>query len=76
MSKMKDLQGEERAKFGQLINSIKMDITEKVEEKRKDLEEKKLQEKLAKDVIDFTLPSSDYTKGSKHPFNLIVDEVS
>ena len=76
MSKMKDLQGEERAKFGQLINSIKMDITEKVEEKRKDLEEKKLQEKLAKEVIDFTLPSSDYTKGSKHPFNLIVDEVS
>ena len=38
MSKMKDLQGEERAKFGQLINSIKMDITEKVEEKRKDLD--------------------------------------
>ena len=76
MSKMKDLQGEERAKFGQLINSIKVDITEKVEEKRKALEEKKLQEKLAKEVIDFTLPSSDYSKGSKHPFNLIVDEVS
>ena len=48
MSKMKDLQGEERAKFGQLINSIKVDITEKLEEKRKALEEKKLQEKLAK----------------------------
>ena len=58
MSKMKDLQGEERAKFGQLINSIKMDITEKVEEARKVLEEKKLQEKLAKEVVDFTLPSS------------------
>ena len=76
MSKMKDLQGEERAKFGQLINSIKMDITQKVEETRLALEEKKLQEKLAKEVVDFTLPSSDYTKGSKHPFNLIVDEVS
>ena len=76
MSKMKDLQGEERAKFGQLINSIKMDITQKVEETRIALEEKKLQEKLAKEVIDFTLPSTDYTKGSKHPFNLIVDEVS
>lgn len=76
MSKMKDLQGEDRAKFGQLINSIKMDITEKVEEARKELEEKKLQEKLAKEVVDFTLPSSNYTKGSKHPFNLIVDEVS
>lgn len=76
MSKMKDLQGEDRAKFGQLINSIKVDITEKLEEKRKALEEKKLQEKLAKEVIDFTLPSADYSKGSKHPFNLIVDEVS
>ena len=76
MAQMKNLQGEERAKFGQLINSIKMDITEKVEEARKALEEKKLQEKLLKEVVDFTLPSSDYTKGSKHPFNLIVDEVS
>ncbi len=76
MSQMKNLQGEERAKFGQLINNIKMDITNKIEEVRLALEEKKLQEKLAKEVIDFTLPSSDYTKGSKHPFNLIVDEVS
>ena len=47
MSQMKNLQGEERAKFGQLINNIKMDITNKIEEVRLALEEKKLQEKLA-----------------------------
>lgn len=76
MSHMKDLVGEERIKFGQAINSIKNDITNKIETKRKDLEEKRLQEQLEKEVIDFTLPSVEVAKGSKHPFQLIVDEVN
>ncbi len=76
MSHMKDLVGEERIKFGQVINSIKDDITNKIETKRKDLEEKRLQEQLEKEVIDFTLPSVEVAKGSKHPFQLIVDEVN
>lgn len=76
MSHMKDLVGEERIKFGQVINSIKNDITNKIETKRKDLEEKRLQEQLEKEVIDFTLPSVEVAKGSKHPFQLIVDEVN
>ena len=76
MSHMKDLVGEERIKFGQVINSIKNDITNNIETKRKDLEEKRLQEQLEKEVIDFTLPSVEVAKGSKHPFQLIVDEVN
>ena len=76
MSHMKDLIGDERIKFGQTINTIKNDITEKVEAKRNVLEEKRLQKQLEKEVIDFTLPSVDVAKGSKHPFQLIVDEVS
>lgn len=76
MSHMKDLLGDERIKFGQTINTIKNDITEKVEAKRNVLEEKRLQKQLEKEVIDFTLPSVDVAKGSKHPFQLIVDEVS
>ena len=76
MSHMKELQGEERAKFGQKINSIKNDITERLEEKRKALEEKKLKEQLEKEVIDFTLPSTSYGAGTKHPFQLVIDQVS
>lgn len=76
MSHMKDLQGQERAAFGQKINSIKNEISEKIDAKKKALEEKKLQEQLEKEVIDFTLPASDVGLGSKHPFQIIVDQIS
>ena len=60
MSKMKELKGEEKSKFGQNIK----------------LEKKALDEKLKKEVIDITLPSVGLSRGSKHLFNSIVDEVS
>ncbi|MGN1296107.1 MAG: phenylalanine--tRNA ligase subunit alpha [Bacilli bacterium] len=75
MSKMKELSPEERASFGQLINNIKNDLTQKIESKRNELEEKKLQEKLMNEVIDFTEPNTTFEKGSKHPFNAVVDQV-
>ena len=75
MSKMIDLSPNERASFGQLINKIKSELTEKIENKRKEVEEKELQEKLMKEVIDFTEPNTTFKKGSKHPFNAVVDQV-
>lgn len=76
MSHMKDLAGEERAKFGQLINSVKQDIANNIENKKKLIEEKNLEEKLLKEVIDITLPSNNYDKGTKHLFQRVIDEVS
>ena len=75
MSKMRDLSPDERVSFGQLINKIKSELTEKIENKRKEVEEKELQEKLMKEVIDFTEPNTTFKKGSKHPFNAVVDQV-
>lgn len=68
MGKMKELTGEEKASFGQMINSIKNDIAAHLEEKRKVIEAQKLDEQLKKEVIDYTLPPKNYRKGSKHPF--------
>ncbi len=76
MSKMKDLSSDERISFGQLMNSIKEDISHKLEDKKAALEEEKLKAKLEKEVIDFTLPGKNYMRGSKHPFSAIVDQVS
>ena len=75
MSKMRDLSPDERASFGQLIKKIKSELTEKIENKRKEVEEKELQGKLMKEVIDFTEPNTTFKKGSKHPFNAVVDQV-
>ena len=76
MSHMRNLSGDERIQFGQLINSIKEDISNKIEEKKSVLEEEKIKAKLDSEIIDFTLPGKSYSRGSKHPFNAIVDQVS
>lgn len=76
MSHMKDLAGEERAKFGQLMNSVKQEITSSIEAKKKALEEKALEEKLKKEVIDISLPGTNQEKGTKHLFQRVIDEVS
>ena len=59
MSKMKELQGEEKISFGQKINSIKNELTLKLEEKRTLLEEAKLQQKLQDEVIDIITDYAD-----------------
>ena len=75
MAKMKELQGEEKISFGQKINSIKNELTLKLEEKRTLLEEAKLQQKLQDEVIDITLPGVNYDMGGKNPFRIIEDEM-
>lgn len=76
MSLMKNLNAEDKAKFGQEINAIKQDITNRIEQKRQEIESELLKKKLESEVIDFTLPSYSYSKGSKHPFQIIIDDVS
>ena len=75
MSKMKELQGDEKIAFGQKINAIKNELTVKLEEKKTTLEAIKLQEKLEKEVIDITLPGVNYHMGGKNPFRIIEDEM-
>ena len=76
MMKMRDLSPEERASFGQFINKIKTDINVALDNKKQMMEEEILNKKLLEETIDFTLPSNNVKKGSKHLFNAIVDEVS
>lgn len=76
MQKMRDFSKEEKILFGQFINSVKEQISKDIEDKKAYLEAKMLEEKLKKEVIDFSLSSHQYSKGSKHLFNSIVDEVS
>ena len=76
MSKMRELAPEERSSFGQTINEVKNNILTLIEEKKKEIELNLLNEKLAREVIDITLPGVSINRGSKHLFNVIVDEVS
>lgn len=76
MSLIKELQGEEKAKFGQAINNAKKEIAEFFARKEKEISDKKIQEKLEKEKIDISLPSFDYHMGGINPFYQVIDEIS
>lgn len=65
--KMRDLNPEDRAKDGQLVNLAKRDILDLLEKKGAFIKEQSLQEKLAAEQIDISLPGRNPTSGSIHP---------
>ena len=67
--KMKDLSSEERPVIGQIINEVKTKIVELLEEKNNNLNKKVLDEKLASEVVDISLPGKKYNYGTQHPIN-------
>ena len=75
MSKMKDLSPEERANFGKVVNELKEAISSALEEKKIEIDAKELEAKLNKEKIDITLPGKSFQKGSKHPLQIINDEM-
>ena len=75
LKEMANLSKEERPVIGSLANKIRKEIEEKVEEIEKKLAKKELAEKLEKERIDVTLPSTKIKTGSKHPVNRVIEEI-
>lgn len=71
---MKDIPNEQKKEFGMLVNEVRGFVTNALEEKKKDLEEKALGEKLASEKIDVTVPSKKVKRGSKHPMTRIEEK--
>lgn len=65
------LSAEEKPKMGQLINRLKQDISERLEDKKQQLKVQQLQEKLAHERLDVTLPGRFKQTGTLHPVNQI-----
>ncbi len=72
---MGTLPAEERPKVGNIVNSAKQEITEKLEELEEKLKKEELAKKLESEKIDVTLPSDKIKKGSKHPLTRIIEEI-
>lgn len=75
MSRMKELSGEARAAFGKHINDAKNEIAERLEAKRKALEERKIEKQLEEETIDYFFTWKRNEKGAKNPFYKIQDEI-
>ena len=72
---MKDLSPEERPIIGSLVNTVRDEIEGTIKSAEELLKQKELEEKLNKEKIDITLPSSKIKRGSKHPINRVIEEI-
>ena len=73
-SEIKNIPNEEKKEFGMLVNEVRNMFTSFYDEKKSNLELVLLNEKLSKEVIDISLPSTKIKTGSKHPMSLIQEQ--
>ena len=69
------LSPEDRARTGKLLNSVKQDLENEYENKKRRFEEAELAERLSKEWIDVTLPASGIRPGSLHPITQLQAEI-
>lgn len=74
-SYLKELNNEEKKEFGKVLNELKTEISEKLEEKINFYTEEELKEKLNKEQIDITLPGTKIPVGSPNILERIIEEV-
>ncbi len=72
---MKDLSPEERPIIGSLVNTVRDEIEGTIKSAEELLKQKELEEKINKEKIDITLPSSKIKRGSKHPINRTIEQI-
>ena len=72
---MGKLSAEERPKMGALVNEVREEIASKIELKQQQLEEAAINEKLAGETIDVTLPGRPVKVGNHHPLTRVIEEV-
>lgn len=72
---MKDLSIEERKEIGKIANILKNEVTKILSDKEEELKNIQLNERLAKEEIDITLPSKKIKRGSLHPMTRITEEL-
>ena len=72
---LKDVPPEERPAVGQALNAVSQAIETALTEKKTQLEQAALTEKLRTETIDVTLPGSPNIVGKRHPLTLVIDDI-
>ena len=65
-----------RKEFASELNKIKDELQITISEKLKELELKKINEKLENEKVDITLPERPIVRGKIHPVSQTIDEIS
>ncbi|MCP8967401.1 phenylalanine--tRNA ligase subunit alpha [Ectobacillus ponti] len=72
---MGQLSAEERPRMGALVNEVREAIQSRLEEKVAQLEQAVIEQKLAAETIDVTLPGRPVQTGSHHPLTAVIEEI-
>lgn len=67
---------ENRKTFGQEVNQVKVKVSTALENRKEKLEEEALNEKLANETVDITLPATNTVIGKMHPVSYVMEEVA
>lgn len=76
LKQLSNLTAEERPKVGQLVNQAKKALNLAITAKKEGLEQVILQQKLAKEAIDVTLPGRKRDQGSLHPVSKVRQRIT
>ena len=74
--KLGSLDENKRKEFASELNKIKDELQNTISEKLKELELKKINEKLENEKVDITLPERPIVRGKIHPVSQTIDEIS
>ena len=72
---MGKLSPEERPVMGQVANTVRAEIEEKLEQAKANLAAKAMEAKLAAEAVDVTIPGETVTLGHQHPMNMVLQEI-
>jgi phenylalanyl-tRNA synthetase alpha chain len=75
MKGMGQLSPEERPRFGALANQVKEELEDLFEKRARSIRASELEQRLANERIDVSLPGRRYARGSKHPITLVTQEI-
>ena len=76
MEELKQAKKEDKASLGKKINELKSTYEYLVQERLAEIEEEKIQNTFKQERIDISLPSYGIKRGSKHPLQIIIDDLS
>jgi len=72
---MGKLSAEERPIMGQMANAVRSLLEEKLEERKQLIDAAVLEQKLAAEAIDVTIPGELVIMGHEHPMNQVLQEI-
>jgi len=75
MKKMKEIPAEERPAFGKQVNTLRNKLEACFAEAEAQLKKKELEQKLASEEIDVTMPGKHRRKGALHPVTRVKNEL-